>query len=144
MPTPTRVSSPPTPCSSRSIGQRAPLVFPKRCGPRSRGRAVFRPERPMLTSRVLGAAVSLLAVSLLAAACAPPPLEAPDVAPLFEDDIALRARLLAMTDARRPDSMLIESALDRARPSVLRAAAALAAGQVGASGFVPRLRVLLA
>lgn len=56
----------------------------------------------------------------------------------------MRARLLAMADARRPDSALLESALDHGRPGVLRAAAALAAGQVGARGFAPRLRVLLA
>jgi cyclophilin family peptidyl-prolyl cis-trans isomerase/HEAT repeat protein len=64
--------------------------------------------------------------------------------PLADDDLGIRARLLAMADARRVDSLLIESALDHARASEVRSAAALAAGQVGARGFAPRLRVLLA
>jgi cyclophilin family peptidyl-prolyl cis-trans isomerase/HEAT repeat protein len=64
-------------------------------------------------------------------------------APLSDDDLTMRARLLAMADARRVDSLLLESALDHSRASTVRAAAALAAGQVGARGFAPRLRVLL-
>lgn len=64
--------------------------------------------------------------------------------PLVAPDLALRARLLAMTDARRVDSALLEQALDRANASVVRAAAALAAGQVGARTFAPRLRTLMA
>ena len=64
-------------------------------------------------------------------------------ATLSDDDLTVRARLLAMADARRVDSALIESALEHGRASAVRAAAALAAGQVGARGFLPRLRVLL-
>ncbi len=65
-------------------------------------------------------------------------------APLPDDELALRARLLAMTDARRTDSVLLQDALGLGHSSAVRAAAALAVGQVKAAGFVPRLRLLLA
>lgn len=65
-------------------------------------------------------------------------------APLAEDDLTARARLLAMADARRVDTALIASSLDHGRASTVRAAAALAVGQVGAHALAPRLRLLLA
>src|SRR5688500_3375341 len=83
--------------------------------------------------------------ALLAAGCASRGVVGAGAStPLTAPELELRARLLAMADARRPDSALIESALDRAYAPPLRAAAALAAGQVGARSFAPRLRTLLA
>ncbi|MFL5578074.1 MAG: peptidylprolyl isomerase [Gemmatimonadaceae bacterium] len=60
-----------------------------------------------------------------------------------DGDVRSYARLLAMTDARVVDSALVESALASRWPA-LRAAAALAAGQVHAAALAPRLRALLA
>ena len=83
------------------------------------------------------------AAALLLAACAAAGAHV-ETTPLGGEDLALRARLLAMADARRPDSALLDGALALGRPSALRAAAALGAGQVGARTFAPRLRVLVA
>ncbi len=57
-------------------------------------------------------------------------------------DVPRYARLLAMADARRVDTALIESILRAGSPPE-RAAAALAVGQVHAAVLAPRLRTLL-
>ena len=57
--------------------------------------------------------------------------------------MARYAALLAMSDTRREDAGVIDRAL-RARSSHVRAAAALAIGQVRAVSLAPRLRTLLA
>jgi cyclophilin family peptidyl-prolyl cis-trans isomerase/HEAT repeat protein len=87
-----------------------------------------------------------LAVGILGAVVAGCAARGPVVttSPLSDDALTMRARLLAMSDARRPDSALLETALEHRWGGTVRAAAALAAGQVGARAFAPRLRVLLA
>jgi len=86
----------------------------------------------------LGVAVLLLAPAAPANGQRPPPA-------MGEREVNLYARLLAMTDTRRLDTMLVASALSsKWRP--LRAAATLAIGQVGSDPGrpgAPRLRVLL-
>src|SRR6058998_2113947 len=80
----------------------------------------------------------VMTVSLAARAQSPQP--APTAA-----DITRYAQLLSMADTRQLDTLLIDHALASRWPS-LRAAAALAIGQVGAErGMVdaPRLRTLL-
>jgi cyclophilin family peptidyl-prolyl cis-trans isomerase/HEAT repeat protein len=61
---------------------------------------------------------------------------------LGADDIRVWARLLAMTDARATDESAIAAAL-ASRVSVVRAAGALAIGQVRARALAPRLVALL-
>src|SRR6476646_7082560 len=61
------------------------------------------------------------------------------------DDVALYARLLAMTDTRQLDTTLVARALSTHWPA-LRAAAALAVGQIGpdrGAAGAARLRALL-
>ena len=99
-------------------------------------------KTPMLTTRPVCAAL-VAALALLGVACAGRSASVA-TAPLADDDLTVRARLLAMADARRVDSLLIEAALDHGRAGTVRAAATLAAGQVGARRFAPRLRLLLA
>ena len=64
-------------------------------------------------------------------------------APLPSSEVQLAARLLGMADSRRIDSVLIDDALG-ARGSWVRAAAALAIGQVHARPLAGRLQSLLA
>ncbi len=59
-----------------------------------------------------------------------------------EEVVTRYARLLAMADARRVDTMVIDAALASRVPQ-LRAAAARAIGQLGQSALAPRLRILL-
>lgn len=93
---------------------------------------------------------SLLAIGLAGttAACASsaplaaPPVEAPPPVQLPASEHSLYARILAMADARRADSLLIEEAL-AASGSAVRRAATLSIGQVRARSMAPRLHVLL-
>ncbi len=80
---------------------------------------------------------------LLSVAAVPAPLLAQsNQSALAEQDIAIWGRVLAMTDARKPDSALLVGALASTNPR-LRAFAALATGQVHAANFAPTLRALL-
>lgn len=65
------------------------------------------------------------------------PLSAPSR--LSQADVSLWARLLAASDSRRLDVQMLDSMLRASHPR-LRAAGALAAGQVGVRAFIPRLR----
>ena len=61
---------------------------------------------------------------------------------LSSETVNLHARLLAMLDARRVDTLLIEEALSSSAPHI-RAVAALAVGQAGAASRAARLAALL-
>jgi cyclophilin family peptidyl-prolyl cis-trans isomerase/HEAT repeat protein len=74
-------------------------------------------------------------------ACAPRPV-APPPAPAPVYDAVVHARVLSSTDARRIDDALLDSAITAPHPRV-RAAAALAIGQLRARRLLPQVREAL-
>ena len=86
------------------------------------------------------ATLGMIAFAAIAAGCAPARLS--PVSPLSADDVGIYARMLAATDARRPDTAAIAAAIAGANP-VVRRAGALAAGQLHLRSEAPVLRALL-
>ena len=80
--------------------------------------------------------LSVAATAALVACAPPPPPPAPPPPPPY--DAALHARVLAASDVRRGDVLLLDSAITAPHPAV-RAAAALAIGQIGVRALVPQL-----
>src|SRR4051812_11531417 len=109
MPTPTRASFRRTPCSSRSTPTDALRDCLTSCAPPSSPAASQRRRDDRRAARRLMRARRLLpvvaALALVACATAAPLVS---TVPLSDDDLTTRARLLAMADARRPDSALLE------------------------------------
>lgn len=91
----------------------------------------LRPARVCLTS----------ALGSLAIACASGRASLP--APLVDDDVRTLARVLAIADARRPDTLVLHPAARAGHPSV-RKAAVLTIGQVKHAESASLLRSLLA
>lgn len=111
-------------------------------------------RRPWRASRALAVRWLLPALCLATVACAAAggSSATPGMAPigvtgvrslLSADEIRWHARLLGMTDARRPDTLFIDSAL-ASRSAHVRRVATLAIGQVGATARSGRLAALLA
>src|SRR4051812_37731979 len=136
MPTARNVSRPPARLSSRSIHRIA-------C-PRFRLTCVARSATNEVTVRASAARVAcmpMVAALFALAACAGASTSARvGASPV---NVARYGRLLAMADARRVDSTLIQEIL-RSGSRAERAAAALAIGQVHGTTLAPTLRTLLA
>lgn len=88
------------------------------------------------SSRLAVTATAAVVAFLSAGCAAAPPAVPPSPAPVY--DARRHARLLAAADARRADVLLLDSLVTDPHPRV-RAAAALAIGQVRARGLVPQL-----
>src|SRR5215207_1252107 len=143
MPTPASGSSRPGRRSSPSTGRggRSPYplcsVMPS-AAPHPEGSA--RASSRVCRSGVGPVAFACALAATLACAGSAPAPRAPR--PLADEEVALLARTLQATDARRADTSVFDAALG-ARSSPVRVAATLAIGQVHALARAGRLRQLL-